>query len=124
MFFVGIFGINSKEEHLKDISSKICKNCGMLTTYKLYKTYSYFHIFFIKLFKFNEEYFVISRCCSKIYQIPKHIGFKLETGEINEINDSDMIEIKNPYTNEICPNCNNYINPNFSYCPYCGTKLN
>lgn len=124
MFFVGIFGVNSKEEHLKDIGSVVCKSCGKLTTYKLYKTYSYFHIFFIKLFKFNEEYFVVSRCCNKIYQVSKEIGFKLETGEINEINDSDLIEINNPYSNQMCPNCNNYINPNFSYCPYCGSKLN
>lgn len=124
MFFIGIFGVEGKEEHIGDLNSKICKVCGQFTTYKVYKRYSYFHFFFIKLFKFDEHYFAISRCCNRIFEIPKEVGRKYESRDVNNIDDKDLIEIYNPYAEKVCPNCKNLVNPDYPYCPYCGTKLN
>ncbi|GFR36161.1 zinc ribbon domain-containing protein [Thermobrachium celere] len=123
MFFIGIFGIENKEEHIRDINAKICKSCGQYTTYRLYKTYSYFHFFFIKLFKFNENYYAVSRCCNRLFEVPHNIGKNIEKGLQNDIEEKDLIEINMGYNEGVCPNCKNLIHPSFEFCPYCGTKL-
>ena len=125
MFFIGIFGVEMKEKEIRDIQNIICKACGAMTSFRLFKTYSYFHIFFIPLFKWNIKYYVISRCCNTMFEIPKEIGEALEGGRNTPLNDEDM---KPVYSEEkgnyvICPECKRPVDNNFSYCPYCGARL-
>ncbi|WDC84641.1 zinc-ribbon domain-containing protein [Caloramator sp. mosi_1] len=107
MFFIGIFGVEGKEEHIGDLNGRVCKVCGQYTTYRVYKRYSYFHFFFIKLFRFDEHYYAISRCCNRIFEIQKEVGRKFELKEIYDIDDNDLKEIYNPYAEKVCPNCKN-----------------
>lgn len=135
MFFFGIFGINQKQKEIKDITNRTCKSCGNLTVYKVIKTYMVFHIFFIPIFKWNEQYYIISRCCNSVFSIPKEKGNLIEKGNDVEILDSDMELIRrgNTYTNQyynntsgeekLCPKCGKVVSPDYEYCPYCGEKL-
>lgn len=60
----------------------------------LIKSYEYFHIFFIPIFRWNEKYYVMCKRCNSIYEISKEKGKAIENGEINEVNLEDMTLIQ------------------------------
>jgi hypothetical protein len=125
MFFIGIFGIESKEKLIKILSSLGCKECNSTVTGKLIKTFSYFHFFFIPLFKWDEKYYVICDRCNTVYEISKEKGKAIEKGEDLDITYWDLKVIKRGlYSGEIrCSRCNNVLEGEFKYCPYCGEKI-
>ncbi|MEN8079092.1 zinc ribbon domain-containing protein [Clostridioides difficile] len=127
MFFIGIFGIDSKEKEIKIINSLCCKNCNISNSAKLVKIFTFFHFFFIPLFKWNESYYVICNGCNSIYSISKEKGKAIEKGEDIEITYWDLNEVNNNsenyYSINRCPKCNREIDRSFEYCPYCGEKL-
>jgi hypothetical protein len=127
LFFFGIFGVDTKEYEIRDIQNVICKSCGSMTSYRLIKTYSRFHFFFIPLFKWSEKYYLISRCCNSVFEIPVELGKEFEGGSNVSINDNDLSPVYNDYIygygGVTCPSCHAVLEHNFSYCPYCGTKL-
>jgi ribosomal protein L32 len=127
MFFIGIFGVETKEKELNDIRNVVCKSCGSMSSYKFLKTYNQFHFFFIPIYKWGSKYYLISRCCRSTFEIPLELGKDLEDGRHVEIRDEDLISIYNHSNydtsrNTICPSCRNYIEPSHRYCPYCGIK--
>ena len=69
MFFIGVFGIDNKEKEIKILNNFCCKNCNESSEAKLIKTYSFFHFFFLPLFKWNEKYYVICNGCNSIFNI-------------------------------------------------------
>lgn len=127
MFFIGIFGIDSKEKEIKIINSLCCKKCNISNSAKLIKTFTFFHFFFIPLFKWNESYYVICKGCNSIYSISKEKGKAIERGENIEITYWDLNGVNNNsrsyYSINRCPKCNREIDRSFEYCPYCGEKL-
>jgi hypothetical protein len=40
MFFIGIFGVETKSKEIKDINNITCKQCGRFGVYMLVKKYS------------------------------------------------------------------------------------
>lgn len=124
MFFIGIFGIESKEKEVKAIDNLQCKSCNRSTRGKVIKSYSYFHFFFLPIFKWNEEYFVICEGCKTLFSISKDKGKGLERGENIEITYWDLKEVNkyNDY-NIGCSNCGKIISSDYEYCPYCGNKM-
>ncbi|SKA91246.1 zinc-ribbon family protein [Caloramator quimbayensis] len=123
MFFIGIFGIETKQEEIKDIQNVICKACGAMTSFRLIKTYNVFHFFFIPIIKWSKKYYIISRCCNRPFEIPIEKGEEIERGRDIPLNDEDLRPLYNNYDYNICPNCKNEVDNNFIYCPYCGNKL-
>ena len=127
MFFIGIFGIEDKENEIKMLNGINCRGCNRVTTARLIKRYTCFHFFFIPIFKWNEEYYVICNSCNDIFAIPKEKGKAIERGEYTEINYWDLKEQGNYggnyYTIKRCPRCNRELENNFEFCPYCGEKL-
>lgn len=122
MFFIGIFGVENKEKEIKDIQNISCKSCGSLSSYKLIKTYNFFHFFFLPLFKWKEQYYVISRCCNRLFSIPRELGQDIEAGKDVVITDSDLTELSS-LGGSLCPSCHNHIEDHFVYCPYCGYRM-
>jgi len=125
MFFLGIFGIETKSKEITDINNSICKHCRKLGAYKLVKQYSYFHFFFIPLFKWGIEYYLISRCCNSIFGISKEKGKRLELGidtivGDHELSDKDDARVLQMYS---CPECGNKLERPIKFCPYCGKRL-
>lgn len=119
MFFVGIFGIQSKERSVKEYDNIVCPDCNRLSRAELFESYTYFHFFFIPIFKWNKKYFVKLRCCGNVYIVDQQY--------ISELKNSDDIDFTklNKYqrAGNLCYNCGKLSNPGFSYCPYCGEKL-
>ena len=124
MFFIGIFGVESKEKEIKVIDNLPCKFCNRSTRGKIIKSYSYFHFFFLPIFKWNEEYFVICEGCKTVFSISKDKGKALERGENIEITYWDLNEVnKYNYYNIACSNCGKIVSNDYKYCPYCGNKM-
>jgi hypothetical protein len=125
MFFFGIFGLQSKQKEIRDINNITCKKCGRISAYKLIKSFSYFHIFFIPIFKWGTKYFLVARCCNSVFQISEEKGTFLEKGEDLPINDEDLTLVYNKgYGSEIvCPKCGGIVDSQYSFCPHCGQKL-
>jgi uncharacterized protein YbaR (Trm112 family) len=124
MFFIGIFGIENKQKEIKKINILPCKSCNG-NRLALIKQYSFFHIFFIPFFKWNERYFLICDNCSVVYEIPKEKGMRAEKGEDSAITYWDLKIINSSngaYQQLKCSNCGRNIDSSFEFCPYCGKK--
>lgn len=119
MFFFGIFGIQQKDRPVKEFDNIICPECGRLTRAELRESFTYFHFFFIPIFKWNKQYFLQLRCCGSIYTVNQDYVRELQHGDSV---DFDRLQ-KMQMPNNICPHCGSFINPNFAYCPFCGQKL-
>lgn len=119
MFFIGIFGIQNKDRLIKEFDNIICPNCGRLTRAELIESYTYFHFFFIPLFKWDRKYFLRLRCCGSYYEVEKEY-----VPDIRQSSTIDFSRLKKlGATSGFCPNCGCYVNPGYNFCPHCGAKL-
>ena len=137
MFFIGIFGIDSKSINLGNVRSFICKKCGIKVEGQVYKTYNCFHFFFIPLIKWNKQYYLKCSICGSLYKFSNCMGEKIEKGDIYnlgvDIDEDDLIEVDynkeyykyDNYYNMIkrCKFCGTELKQDFKYCPYCGKEL-
>ena len=124
MFFIGIFGIENKEKEIKIIEKLQCKSCNNVTRGKLVKSFTYFHFFFIPLFKWNEEYYVICESCRKVFSIQKDKGKAIEKDNSIEVTYWDLKEVNTNYSyTSVCNSCKKIVDSEYEYCPYCGNKL-
>lgn len=123
MFFIGIFGINQSEKLMDTYNNAICPSCGGFSRFEIFKTYSYFHIFFMPVFKWNTRYFVKTACCNSIYELDPYIGKQYDKGHNPEITNEHLKPLNTYSPYKTCPNCRANIESNYSFCPYCGTKM-
>ena len=121
MFFIGVFGIEEKEHIVKEFNNVICK-CGSYSKAEMIERYTYFHFFFIPLFRWNKKYFVRFRCCNRLFSVPKDYAVELLDKYNNNIDINRLKEI-NDYSGRACPRCGAYLDSSFVYCPYCGESL-
>lgn len=123
MFFVGIFGINQTRKTIGVYNNAICPACHAFTRYEIFKTYSYFHIFFIPLYKWDIKYYVKAACCSSIFELDASIGQQYEKNKSTEINKEHLHQINEYLPYRVCENCKARVESNYSFCPYCGQKF-
>lgn len=120
MFFIGIFGIENKSKNILTNRNNICPLCNAYGSYDILKSYNYFHIFFIPLWKWTTRYFIRTHCCMKFCTLDNNIGLRIENGEMVEIK-KEHIHCDNNCT--LCPYCSSQIEPGFHYCPHCGKRI-
>lgn len=120
MFFIGIFGIQDKIQIIKEYNQVLCK-CGCLTRGRLMQKFTYFHIFFIPVFRWNKQFFFQCRCCGRIYRVPD--------GHVDEYQNKDYVDLnllddvgQNSDTYE-CRYCGARLDKGFIFCPYCGSRI-
>lgn len=118
MFIFGIFGIQGKKKLVKEFGSMICA-CGRYTHMQLVEEYTYFHLFFIPLLKWNRKYYVEARCCGRIFEVPDDYKEEIMNTDIPDLN--RLREIKPSI--RICPGCGQQVESNYRYCPYCGREI-
>ena len=129
MFFIGVFGIENKEKIIKETQRIYCKGCNDYIEGKIIKVYSFFHFFFIPLFKWNEKYYVIYNNCDHVYSISKEKGKSIEHDESYEISYWDLKDFQganyesNNAINNKCLRCGRELERDYIYCPYCGKKI-
>lgn len=123
MFFIGIFGVHQTEKQLGTYNNVICPSCGGFTRFQIFKSYTYFHIFFIPVFKWNIKYFIKPACCGSLYELDPIVGKQYEKGQNPEIKDEHLRPISRYSPYKYCPGCGVRLESNYSYCPYCGDRL-
>ncbi len=97
MFFIGVFGIEHREKIIKEINNLTCKKCLQNVTGKLIKEYDYFHFFFIPIFKWHEEYYLLCENCNRVFKVSEEKGKSIENGNDININYWDLKEEGNIY---------------------------
>ena len=122
MFFIGILGTDNKLKEIKKLDNLSCKTCDSNEDIKLIKNYSYFHIFFIPIIKWNINYYVLCDKCNSVFKLKEEKGKLLEKGENVEITYWDLEEISTNHKN-ICSNCGKEVENDYTYCPFCGEKI-
>ncbi|MFY9494727.1 MAG: zinc ribbon domain-containing protein [Limnochordia bacterium] len=80
VFFVGIFGVQFKAKSLIVEQGVICPCCGAYDRYEVLKTFNYFHIFFIPVWRWNKHYYIRTRCCSQTSELRQDVGERIERG--------------------------------------------
>lgn len=129
MFFIGVFGIEHKQRELCEINQLQCKNCGGVSSGKLYKTFQCFHFFFIPIIKWNEEYYLKCNNCRRVFKISSERGRNFEKGIGEKLTYWDLEEVENNYVDEdsdqkrVCQSCGEKTDNKYKYCPYCGNKM-
>ncbi len=128
MFFVGIFGIDSKQKQIREFGSITCGCCGRLSRAELVLNYTYFHIFFIPTFRWNKRYYVKLRCCGAVYEADADYAqilisaADIDFSRLKKVSGGfgGMGEFSSFY--DKCQNCGARIDASFSWCPHCGAK--
>lgn len=124
MFFFGVFGIGSKEKIIGSSHNIVCPACSRFGSYEVLKSYSYFHFFFISIFKWNTRYFIRTSCCDSYYELDFQVGSRIEHGEKVEITDTDISSRENFFSSlDRCSNCGEVAESRHRFCPNCGHKL-
>lgn len=125
MFFIGIFGADKRKKDIKVLDNLQCKNCEGNVSGKLIKVYSFFHIFFIPLYIWDEHYYIVCNRCKSVYEIPKEKGKEIEKNRDINLTYWDLKLIENNYksNNYVCEVCGSKLEDNFEFCPYCGNKI-
>jgi len=121
MIFIGIFGIQDKQRVVREYPNIVCK-CGRLSRGELIEHFTYFHLFFIPIFKWNRRYYMRYRCCNRIFRVPNDYA-----KEIKDSSDVDIDRLEEipryEYVSNRCSNCGAELHHSFAYCPYCGHKI-
>lgn len=129
MFFIGIFGIENKQKEICEINQLQCKSCTGISGGRLYKSFKYFHFFFIPIIRWGEEYYVQCNNCKRVFKLNSEKGKSLEKGINEEISYWDLEEISNEYQNYygenkvFCKTCGAQVENKYKYCPYCGNEI-
>lgn len=119
MFFIGVFGVDSSEKVLKQLNSLVCPGCGRLCSGKLIFESTFFHIFFIPVFRWNKKYFLRTDCCGSKYIMTREKTEKILKGEALDLAEYEHDERGSSF----CAECKYPLSPDFSYCPRCGRKI-
>ena len=123
MFFIGIFGVENKDKYLGAYSNAVCPSCGGMASYRVHKSYTYLHVFFIPTFRWNIRYYVKASCCGSLYELSPAAGKRFEKNSGAEIAAEDLrrVDYRPPFKH--CPNCRVDVPDEYSFCPYCGGRL-
>lgn len=121
MFFIGIFGVQTKDETIKTVSGVTCPVCGAYDRYEVLRTYTYVHVFFIPVWKWNKRYFLRTRCCQRACALAEEVGRRIEQGQDVTITSADL-RCAEP-AERFCSHCGVQLHRSYSYCPYCGQRL-
>jgi len=123
VFFIGIFGIQNKTEPIASEAAVICPVCERYGRYEILKSYYYFHIFFIPVWRWNKRYYIQTHCCSRICELDQETGSKIEAGQSVFV-EKEHIRCMDRTAAPLCHSCSAQLDPSFTYCPYCGSQLN
>jgi len=122
MFFVAFFGIQNKDKQIGTYKNAPCPICERGAEYEIHKSYSYFHIFLLPLFKWNVKYLIKTACCNGVYELDPEVGREFEKNPGITISKDNLKPLNNSVL-KYCVNCKAYAPAEFNYCPYCGGRL-
>lgn len=123
MFFF-IAGLSTKTKEIGRFHTFICPCCGQLTHLIIYKSYDYFHLFFIPIFRWNVSYSAQSACCGTWFSLSFERGKVYEKNPDTILSPQDFTPMNQSFrSSPQCPSCKRTIKGEYRYCPYCGKPL-
>ncbi len=122
MFFIGVFGTSFKEKEVADVTLDQCPNCTGTPVGHVVTRYSYFHIFFLPIYKWNQEFAVYCSSCRSWFHLEAEVGHQVEDGTLKSLNYWQLKNGTAVHPSSRCGNCGCEMNETFIYCPRCGEK--
>ena len=122
MFFIGIFGVDSKVVPVGEISGQVCPICKKTVNMHVCLRYSYFHAFFLPLVKYDKHYIATCPGCASVFELPREIGDRLKRHESVAVNPHDLLLLKSNHI-PACPVCGAPQTEGSVFCNKCGAKL-
>lgn len=120
MFFFIFFGTLNRKKVIRQYEKLFCPGCLDLKEAQLIAYNTYFHIFFIPIFKIKSIYYLIFKGCNHNYKILKEKIESIEKDFKREvIENNEEYEFNFKY----CRKCDKTFEESYVFCPYCGEKL-
>lgn len=120
MFFIGVMGISQKEKVVEEIENLPCLTCKETPEGKLVKVYSYFHVFFIPLIKWNIKYLALCSDCKQGFEVSEEKGKAIEKGR-DSLSYWDLKAILP--LQKSCMACDAILDAKHKFCPHCGKEV-
>ena len=76
MFLIGGAGNGSKDLGLR--KNQLCPGCKSRLGMQLIRTNGYIHLFFVPVFRYGVQYFLVCPACGHAYEISREDGRRLE----------------------------------------------
>ncbi len=121
MFFFGIMGIGSKAKPA-GMAAAACPLCGRQVQMSIACSYSYFHFFFIPLFRFGVQYYATCPGCAGVFALEKRLGDCIKKGQPITLTAADLRPVK-PNQPNLCPACGHRNPAGSAFCNRCGHPL-
>lgn len=122
MFFIGIFGTNSKVVPVGQVSAAACPVCREKASLSVCRRYSYAHAFFLPLVKYDSVYLAACPSCASVFELDPALGKRLAYGEAVSVSPENLRLLRNNFTPR-CPACGAPQQQGSLYCNRCGAKL-
>lgn len=122
MFFIGVFGIEDRQKEIMRLNNIVCPDCGRYASATLWFSYTFFHFFFIPLFKWNKTWFVRLSCCGAVYGCGGEAADEIRRNGRVDFSKCRKQNAAQGF-GQRCPYCGSQVASGFSYCPYCGKEL-
>ena len=123
MFLMFVFGTDQGQDQIGIYTNVVCPACGALTRFEILKSYKYFQIIFIPTYKWDFKYYAKTACCGYTYELDQTIGEQFDKGQSPEIKPEHLHKIEQYFPFKVCPNCHTKVDEEYTYCPYCRSKL-
>lgn len=121
MFFFGIMGISSAVKEAGSFGA-VCPLCGGQRQMHLVRSFSYFHFFFIPIFRFDQHYYATCPGCAGVFEVSKAVGESVRRGETAAVSAGELQTVKNNMEG-LCPGCGHRNPAGSTYCNRCGRAL-
>ena len=122
MFFIGIFGTNSKVVPCGQISVDNCPVCGRFSQMHVCRRYDYFHIFFLPLFRYNIHYIATCPHCASAFALDKEVGDQLQKEGCQSCSGRSLHLLRSNLPRH-CPACGAQQPSGSHFCNQCGAPL-
>ena len=122
MFFLGIFGANSKVVPAGQVSAAACPACGEMASLSVCRRYSCVHFFFIPLVNYDSVYLATCPRCASVFELDPALGRRLAHGGEITVPPGGLRLLRNNVLPR-CPACGAPQQKDSLYCNRCGAKL-
>jgi len=122
MIFIG--GVDAKQSEIGQFDSVLCPHCQEKYPMTLYKTYYFFHVFFLPIFKWNLKYLLTCHGCHAILVLASEKGKALEKGYVHDVDIADLTVLEAGEAKPSrCESCQCEVDAGFKFCPHCGVEV-
>ena len=122
MFFIGIFGSDSKVVPVGQISGVVCPVCGKTVSMSVCRSYSYIHFFFIPVIKYHSVYIATCPQCASVFELSAETGKQIQHGGLAEARPGDLKLLRSNLVPR-CPACGAAQSEDSLFCNKCGATL-